>query len=144
VSSNPPPGESPYVLRPIGRVESALTDASMAPKQGDEGSPEAWVVFEPGMSDGLRDIQAGAEVVVLTWLDRARRDVLVVHPRGDRSRPEQGVFSTRSPDRPNPIGLHRVVVVAVEGTRMRVRNLEAFDGTPVLDVKPVLGPEAER
>jgi tRNA-Thr(GGU) m(6)t(6)A37 methyltransferase TsaA len=121
-----------------------LDDPAVAPKQGDEGSPEAWVVFEPGVGEGLRDIQVGAEVILLTWLDRARRDVLVVHPRGDLARPEQGVFSTRSPDRPNPIGLHRVVIVAIEGTRMRVRNLEALDGTPVLDVKPVLGPEAER
>jgi tRNA-Thr(GGU) m(6)t(6)A37 methyltransferase TsaA len=116
----------------------------MAPKQGDEGSPEAWLVFEERVSEGLRDIQDGAEVILLTWLDRARRDVLVVHPRGDLARQEVGVFSTRSPDRPNPIGLHRVLVVAIEGTRIRVRNLEALDGTPVLDVKPVLAPEAER
>ena len=133
-----------YVLRPIGRVESPLVDAAMAPKQGDEGSPEAWLVFEERVSEGLRDIQDGAEVILLTWLDRARRDVLVVHPRGDLARQEVGVFSTRSPDRPNPIGLHRVLVVAIEGTRIRVRNLEALDGTPVLDVKPVLAPEAER
>jgi tRNA-Thr(GGU) m(6)t(6)A37 methyltransferase TsaA len=116
----------------------------MAPKQGDEGSPEAWLVFDQGVSEGLRDVQVGAEVILLTWLDRARRDVLVVHPRGDLARQEVGVFSTRSPDRPNPIGLHRVLVVAIDGTRMRVQNLEALDGTPVLDVKPVLGPEAER
>jgi len=141
VSGNP---ERPYLLRPIGRVESPLVDKAMAPKQGDEGSPEAWIVFEQGVSEGLLGVQAGADVILLTWLDRARRDVLVVHPRGDPARPEQGVFSTRSPDRPNPIGLHRVTVVAIEGTRMRVRNLEAFDGTPVLDVKPVLGPQAER
>ena len=133
-----------YVLRPIGRVESPLVDAAMAPKQGDEGSPEAWLVFEERVREGLRDIQDGAEVILLTWLDRARRDVLVVHPRGDLARQEVGVFSTRSPDRPNPIGLHRVLVVAIEGTRIRVRNLEALDGTPVLDVKPVLAPEAER
>ena len=141
VSGHP---ECPYLLRPIGRVESPLVDAAMPPKQGDEGSPEASIVFEQGVSEGLRGVQAGADVILLTWLDRARRDVLVVHPRGDPARPEQGVFSTRSPDRPNPIGLHGVTVVAIDGTRMRVRNLEAFDGTPVLDLKPVLGPEAER
>jgi tRNA-Thr(GGU) m(6)t(6)A37 methyltransferase TsaA len=116
----------------------------MAPKQGDEGSPEASLVFDQGVSEGLRDVQVGAEIILLTWLDRARRDVLVVHPRGDLARQEVGVFSTRSPDRPNPIGLHRVLVVAIDGTRMRVRNLEALDGTPVLDVKPVLGPQPER
>jgi tRNA-Thr(GGU) m(6)t(6)A37 methyltransferase TsaA len=121
-----------------------LVDPAMAPKQGDEGCPEAWVAFDQGVSEGLRDVQVGAEIILLTWLDRARRDVLVVHPRGDPARQQVGVFSTRSPDRPNPIGLHRVLVVGIEGTRMRVRNLEAIDGTPVLDVKPVLGPVAER
>ncbi|MFF3400302.1 tRNA (N6-threonylcarbamoyladenosine(37)-N6)-methyltransferase TrmO [Streptomyces sp. NPDC002659] len=136
--------DSPYVLRPIGRVESPLTDRKSAPKQGDEGAPEAWLVFEPGVSEGLRDLRAGEEVMVLTWLDRASREVLAVHPRGDVTRPVTGVFSTRSPDRPNPIGLHRVTVVAIEGTRVRVQNLEALDGTPVLDVKPVLDPGAER
>ena len=136
--------DGPYVLRTIGRVQSPLVDPATAPKQGDEGSPEAWVIFEEDVSEGLRDVEVGAEVILLTWLDRARRDVLVVHPRGDLARPEQGVFSTRSPDRPNPIGLHRVRVVGIDGTRMRVRNLEALDGTPVLDVKPVLEPQSER
>ncbi|MGW1489819.1 tRNA (N6-threonylcarbamoyladenosine(37)-N6)-methyltransferase TrmO [Streptomyces sp. NPDC002402] len=144
--------DSPYVLMPIGRVESPLTDRASAPKQGDEGAPEAWLVFEPGVSEGLRDLRAGEEVMVLTWLDRASREVLAVHPRGDVTRPLTGVFSTRSPDRPNPIGLHRVTIVAIEGTkdgtndgtRVRVQNLEALDGTPVLDVKPVLDPGAER
>jgi tRNA-Thr(GGU) m(6)t(6)A37 methyltransferase TsaA len=127
-----------YVLEPIGWVESPLVDRDTAPKQGDEGSPDAWLVFEPGVREGLRDLRAGTDVIVLTWLDRARRDVLAVHPRGDRARPEQGVFSTRSPDRPNPIGLHRVEIVEVDGLRVLVRNLEALDGTPVVDVKPVL------
>ncbi len=133
-----------YELRPIGRVVSSLVDRETAPKQGDEGSPEAWVVFEPSVREGLRDLQPGSDVLVLTWLDRASRDVLRVHPRGDPGNPEQGVFSTRSPDRPNPIGLHRVGIVSIEGTRILVRNLEALDGTPVLDVKPVLGPVSER
>ncbi|MEU4715544.1 tRNA (N6-threonylcarbamoyladenosine(37)-N6)-methyltransferase TrmO [Micromonospora purpureochromogenes] len=133
-----------YELRPVGRVESPLTEADLAPKQGDEGAPEAWLVFSPAVGAGLRDLRPGAEVLVLTWLDRARRDVLTVHPRGDRSRPETGVFNTRSPHRPNPIGLHRVRVLAVDGLRVRVADLEALDGTPVLDVKPVLAGHGER
>ncbi|WP_346534052.1 tRNA (N6-threonylcarbamoyladenosine(37)-N6)-methyltransferase TrmO [Micromonospora sp. DPT] len=133
-----------YELRPVGRVESPLTEAELAPKQGGEGAPEAWLVFSPAVGAGLRDLRPGAEVLVLTWLDRARRDVLTVHPRGDRSRPETGVFNTRSPHRPNPIGLHRVRVLAVEGLRVRVADLEALDGTPVLDVKPVLAGPGER
>jgi tRNA-Thr(GGU) m(6)t(6)A37 methyltransferase TsaA len=115
-----------------------LTDLDLAPNQGDEGAPSAWLVFEPDVLDALDGIQPGDEVILLTWLDRARRDVLRVHPRGDVSRPQQGVFSTRSPVRPNPIGLHRVEVETIEGPRMRVRNLEAINGTPIVDVKPVL------
>jgi tRNA-Thr(GGU) m(6)t(6)A37 methyltransferase TsaA len=130
-----------YGLRAIGRVESPLTDRASAPKQGDEGAPDAWLVFDESVREGVRDLRPGAEVLVLTWLDRTRRDVLLVRPRDDRTRPETGVFSTRSPDRPNPIGLHRVTIVAVDGLRVRVRNLEALDGTPVVDVKPVLGKE---
>jgi tRNA-Thr(GGU) m(6)t(6)A37 methyltransferase TsaA len=127
-----------FELKPIGRVESSLTDPALAPNQGDEGAPDAWLTFEPAVLDALDGIRAGDEVIVLTWLDRASRDVLRVHPRGDPSRAQQGVFSTRSPDRPNPIGLHRVEVVSIEGGRARVRNLEAVDGTPIVDVKPVL------
>jgi tRNA-Thr(GGU) m(6)t(6)A37 methyltransferase TsaA len=122
----------------IGRVESPLLDPASAPKQGDEGAPEAWLVFEPAVLEGLDGIGVGDEVIVLTWLDRARRDVLRVHPRGDASRPQQGVFSTRSPARPNPIGLHRVEILSIEGGRVRVRNLEAVNGTPIVDLKPVL------
>jgi len=127
-----------FEVTPIGRVESPLTDPASAPKQGDEGAPDAWLVFEPAVLDALEGIRAGHEVIVLTWLDRARRDVLRVHPRGDVSRPEQGVFSTRSPHRPNPTGLHRVEIASIDGGRVRVRNLEAVDGTPIVDVKPVL------
>jgi tRNA-Thr(GGU) m(6)t(6)A37 methyltransferase TsaA len=130
-----------YLLRPVGRVASPLTDATTAPRQGDEGSPPAWLVFEPHVEPALRDLDVGAELLVLTWLDRARRDVLAVHPRGDETRPLTGVFSTRSPHRPNPIGLHRVRVLARDGLRVRVGPLEALDGTPVVDLKPVLGPE---
>ena len=130
--------QPPFELTAIGRVESPLTDPASAPKQGDEGAPDAWLAFEPAVLEALDGIRAGDEVIVLTWLDRARRDVLRVHPRGDVSRAQQGVFSTRSPHRPNPIGLHRVEIVSIDGGRVRVRNLEALDGTPIIDVKPVL------
>lgn len=134
-----------YEIRPIGRVESPLTERASAPKQGDEGAPDAWLVLERSVIDGLAGIRAGDEVLVLTWLDRASREVLRVHPRGDTSRAVQGVFATRSPDRPNPIGLHRVEIVSIDGGRLLVRNLEALDGTPIVDVKPVLsGDVAER
>jgi tRNA-Thr(GGU) m(6)t(6)A37 methyltransferase TsaA len=127
-----------YELRPVGWVRSPLTELAAAPKQGDEGAPEATIVFEPGVLDALDGIRAGDEVIVLTWLDRSDREVLKVHPRSDPANPIQGVFNTRSPDRPNPIGLHPVEVVSLDGATMRVRNLEALDGTPVLDVKPVI------
>jgi tRNA-Thr(GGU) m(6)t(6)A37 methyltransferase TsaA len=125
-------------ITPVGVVESPLTDLATAPKQGDEGAPDAWLVFEPEVLDALDGIGPGDQILVLTWLDRASRDVVKVLPRSDPSRKPQGVFSTRSPDRPNPIGLHRVEVVALDGPRMLVRNLEALDGTPIVDVKPVL------
>ena len=129
---------------PLARFESSLVDAAAAPRQGDEGGPDAWLVFDAGVEPALRDLAVGAEILVLTWLDRARRDVLVVHPRGDPDRPEQGVFSTRSPDRPNPIGLHRVTIVEVDGRRIRVSDMEALDGTPIIDVKPVLDAVTDR
>lgn len=129
---------TPYEIRPIGYVESPLVDRDIAPKQGGEGAPDAWLVFNPGVADGIRDLAIGADVFVMTWLHQAQRDVLTVHPRDDPRNPETGVFSTRSQDRPNPIGLHRVRVAAVDGLRVLVRDLEAFDGTPIVDVKPVL------
>jgi tRNA-Thr(GGU) m(6)t(6)A37 methyltransferase TsaA len=133
-----------YVVQPIGHVESPLTDLESAPKQGHEGAPLAWLVFDERVAEGLRDLRVDDEVVVLTWLDRASRDVLRVHPRGDRSRPERGVFSTRSPHRPNPIGLHRVRIEAIEDVlRIQVRGLEALDRTPILDLKPVLQAAAD-
>ena len=128
----------------IGTVHSPLTSLDDAPRQGDEGSPEATIVFAADYIPALEGIYAGARVLVLTWLDRADRSVLRVHPRGDRTRPEEGVFNTRSPDRPNPIGLHRVEVISLNGARMRVKDLEALDGTPILDIKPVLGEIGER
>ena len=131
-------------LAPIGFVSSSLTDPATAPKQGDEGAPEAAILVEEAVRPGLDGIAAGDELLVLTWLDRADRDVLRVHPRGDASRPPRGVFATRSPGRPNPIGLHRVRVLAVDDGRLRVAGLEALDGTPVLDLKPVLEAIGER
>src|SRR4051794_19669627 len=124
------------VVEPVGFVESTLTDRADAPKQGFEGAPDAWLVFEPRVAPALADLAVGDDVIVLTWLDRADRSVLTTRPRDDPANPLTGVFSTRSPDRPNPIGLHRVTVVAVDGLRVQVRDLEALDGTPVLDVKP--------
>ncbi|MDQ4089828.1 MAG: tRNA (N6-threonylcarbamoyladenosine(37)-N6)-methyltransferase TrmO [Actinomycetota bacterium] len=125
-------------LRPIGRVESPLVDPAAAPKQGEEGAPAALLVFDETVAEGLRDLRPGEEILVLTWLDRARRDVLSVHPRDDLAVPEMGVFSTRSADRPNPIGIHRTAVLSVEGARVQVAQLEAVDGTPIVDVKPVI------
>lgn len=122
----------------IGHVESSLRDRDDAPKQGDEGAPDATLVFAPEYAEGLDGIAVGDELLLLTWLDRAQRDVLRVHPRDRLDRPEQGVFSTRSPDRPNPLGLHRVTVLGLDGHALRVSNLEALDGTPVVDVKPLL------
>jgi tRNA-Thr(GGU) m(6)t(6)A37 methyltransferase TsaA len=127
-----------FEVAAIGTVESPLTDPASAPNQGDEGAPDAWLVFDPAVLEALDGIRAGDDVIVLTWLDRARRDVLRVHPRGDPSREQQGVFNTRSPDRPNPIGLHRVRIESIDGARVRVHELEAVDGTPIVDVKPVL------
>jgi tRNA-Thr(GGU) m(6)t(6)A37 methyltransferase TsaA len=125
-------------IKSVGRVESPLTERAAAPKQGKEGAPEAWIVFEPGLVDALHGIEPGDEILVFTWLDRSDRDVLQTRPRDDPANPIQGVFNTRSPDRPNPIGLHPVTVLAIEGPRVLVSELEALDGTPVLDVKPVI------
>ncbi|HEX7746418.1 MAG TPA: tRNA (N6-threonylcarbamoyladenosine(37)-N6)-methyltransferase TrmO [Micromonosporaceae bacterium] len=127
-----------FEVRAIGVVESTLTDLAAAPRQADEDAPEAVLVFDPAMLEGLRTLRVGDEIIVLTWLDRAGRDVLTVHPRGDPSRTPEGVFSTRSPHRPNPVGLHQTRIVAIDGRRVRVSNLEALDGTPIIDVKPVL------
>jgi len=132
---------SSFELRAIGHVESSLTDLADAPRQPDEGAPEATLIFDAQFLEGLSGIRPGDEVLVLTWLDRARRDLLSVHPRGDTTRPVQGVFSTRAPHRPNPIGLHRVTVLAIDSARVRVQHLEALNGTPIVDLKPVLSDE---
>jgi len=125
-------------LRRVAVVESPLRARADAPKQGFEGAPDAWLVFDAGVAEALADIAVGDRLIVLTWLDRGDRSVLRVHPRGDPAAPLTGVFSTRSPDRPNPIGLHEVTVQQVDGLRVRVSDLEALDGTPVVDVKPTL------
>ncbi len=130
---------SGYSLRPIGVVRSPLTAREEAPLQGSEGAPEAWVEIDPAFADALAGVAKGDEVILLTWLHLSRRDVLKVHPRGDPEKPLAGVFATRSPDRPNPIGLHRVHVLETDApARLRVWPLEALDGTPVVDIKPVL------
>jgi tRNA-Thr(GGU) m(6)t(6)A37 methyltransferase TsaA len=127
-----------YTIEPIGFVRSELTRLEDAPMQGDEGAPEAWLELTPQAAQGLAGIQAGDELIVLTWLHLAERDVLQVHPRGDLNRPLTGVFATRSPDRPNPVGVHRVSVLEVADQKLRVAPLEAIDGTPIVDIKPVL------
>lgn len=136
--------EDRLLLRPIGLVRSSLEDLSEAPLQGDEGAPEAWLEIEEEMAPALAGLSAGDSLLVLTWLHEAARDVLVVHPRGNPLTPPKGVFATRSPDRPNPIGLHPVSLLEIAGRRLRVAPLEAIDGTPVLDIKPVLENRGER
>jgi tRNA-Thr(GGU) m(6)t(6)A37 methyltransferase TsaA len=134
-----------FELHPIGRVRSPISSREQAPKQGDEGAPEAWLEIDAAVAEAARHLRVGEEVILLTWLDRADRTVLSVRPCGDERRPLTGVFSTRSPDRPNPIGLHRVTVLEIAGgLRFRVSGLEALDGTPILDLKPVLGRIRER
>ena len=132
--------EEHYRLQPIGVVESPLTDRAAAPLQGNEGAPEATLVMREEMGEGVRDLKPGNDLIVLTWLHQSNREVLSTRPRSDPKNPIRGVFSTRSPDRRNPIGLHRVQIVDIEGNRIRVRDLEAIDGTPVIDIKPVIDP----
>ncbi len=132
------PDNENYEVRPIGYVESTLTDVEVAPNQGYLGAPDAWLVINSDVREGIRDIRADDEILVLTWLHKSRRDELATHPQGDMTKPETGVFSTRSPARPNPIGLHRVKVLEADGARLRVQPLEAVDETPIIDIKPVL------
>lgn len=129
-----------YSIKPIGVIRSELTDLAAAPRQGDEGAPDAWLEIAAEVAEGLVGLAVGDELIVLTWLHRAQRDVLMVHPRGDLTNPLTGVFATRSPHRPNPVGLHRVSVLEIAGQRLRVVPIEAIDGTPIVDMKPVLTP----
>jgi tRNA-Thr(GGU) m(6)t(6)A37 methyltransferase TsaA len=125
-------------LRPIGVLRSVLKKRKGAPRQGSEGAPDAWLEVSPFAAPGLDCLRAGDDIIVITWLHQGRRDVLKVYPRSDRSNPLTGVFATRSPDRPNPLGLHRVTVREIAGNRLRIGPIEAIDGTPVVDIKPVL------
>jgi tRNA-Thr(GGU) m(6)t(6)A37 methyltransferase TsaA len=133
-----------WTVRAVGHVSSALADLGAAPRQGDEGAPRAWITLTGDVRPAAADIAAGDRLVLLTWLHLADREVLAVHPRDDESRPLTGVFSTRSPDRPNPIGLHPVTVVGVAPGRLQVEPLEAVDGTPVIDIKVALESPGER
>lgn len=135
---------APYEVVPIAWVESTLVHIADAPNQQDEGAPPAWLVFEPQFAEGIRDLRVGEPVIVLSWLHRAARDVLSTVPGDDPGGPERGVFSTRSPDRPNPIGVHRVRVMAIDGLRILVDALEVVSGTPILDLKPVIDRSLER
>ncbi len=132
-----------YILEPIGVIRSDLLNREAAQHQGYEGAPDAWLEVYPTNAEGLEGIAAGSEIVLITWFHEAHRDALKVHPRGDRNRPLTGVFTTRSPDRPNPLGLHRVTVLEITGNRLRLGPLEAIDGTPVVDIKPVLPRSAD-
>ena len=131
-----------FTMEPIGYIRSELRRLEDAPMQGDEGAPEAWIELTPQASPGLIGIRAGDDLIILTWLHPSERDVLQVYPRGDLTRPLTGVFATRSPDRPNSIGLHRVSILEVLDRKLRVKPLEAIDGTPVVDIKPVLSVDA--
>jgi len=133
-----------FTLRPIGFVESPLTEQAAAPRQGDEGAPDCWLVFDPDLRDALDGLRVGDDIVVVTWLHLADRNVLQVHPRGDTNRPIRGVFSTRSQHRPNPLGLHEVTILDIDDLRIRVKGLEAIDKTPIVDIKSALGPRGER
>jgi tRNA-Thr(GGU) m(6)t(6)A37 methyltransferase TsaA len=131
---------SEYSLRPVGFVRSPLQHRDDAPRQGNEGAPDAWIEMNSQVLDALQGVTVGDEVIVITWLHEARRDMLKVHPRGEKDRPLAGVFATRSPDRPNPLGLHRVTILDIAANRLKVGPIEAIDGTPVVDIKPVLAP----
>ncbi|WP_300673414.1 tRNA (N6-threonylcarbamoyladenosine(37)-N6)-methyltransferase TrmO [Desulfoluna sp.] len=130
--------ETRYEIKPIGVIRSELSSREDAPRQGNEGAPDAWVEMNSAVSKGLQGMTVGCEIIVITWFHKSHRDILTLHPRGDRNRPITGVFSTRSPDRPNPLGLHQVTVLEISGNKLKVGPIEAIDGTPVVDIKPLL------
>jgi len=130
--------EIDYILHPIGFVESSIINREDAPSEGNEGAPDVWITINKNVAEGLDGINAGVEIIVLTWFHQSKRDVLKLHPRWDKNNPLTGVFGTRSPDRPNPIGLHQVRVLQIKDNRIKVASLEAIDGTPVIDIKPML------
>jgi tRNA-Thr(GGU) m(6)t(6)A37 methyltransferase TsaA len=135
--------ETSYTIEPIGVIRSELACREAAPRQGNEGAPDAWLEVNSTVAEGLEGIAAGNEIVLITWFHKGHRDILKVHPRGDKNMPLRGVFATRSPDRPNPLGLHRVTVLEIAGNRLKVGPIEAIDGTPVVDIKPVLPESAD-
>lgn len=141
-NASPPEGggDAPALLRPVGVIRSSITSRRDAPRQGSEGAPDAWLEIEPWAAEALQGLAAGDAIVVITWFHRARREIMRVHPRSDLRNPLTGVFATRSPDRPNPLGLHPVTIRAIDGLRLRIGPIEAIDGTPVVDVKPDLSP----
>jgi len=126
-------------IRPVGTIRSILKTRAEAPKQGPEGAPDAWLEVSPLVAQGLDGLKVGDDIIVVTWLHKARRETLKVHPRSDKHRPLTGVFATRSPDRPNPLGLHRVTVRRIAKNKLLIGPIEAIDGTPVVDIKPVIG-----
>jgi tRNA-Thr(GGU) m(6)t(6)A37 methyltransferase TsaA len=135
--------ETSYTIKPLGVIRSDLTSREAAPRQGSENAPDAWLEVNPDVAEGLEGIRAGDEIILITWLHQAQRDLLKVHPRRDKNRPLTGVFATRSPHRPNPLGLHRVTILEIAGNKLRVGPLEAIDGTPIVDIKPVLPQSAD-
>jgi tRNA-Thr(GGU) m(6)t(6)A37 methyltransferase TsaA len=135
--------ETSYTIKPIGVIRSDLSCREVAPHQGYEGAPDAWLEMDTTVVEGLEGIAEGNEIVLITWFHKAHRDILKLHPRRDKNIPMTGVFSTRSPDRPNPLGLHRVTVLEIDGNRLKVGPLEAIDGTPIVDIKPVLSQSAD-
>jgi tRNA-Thr(GGU) m(6)t(6)A37 methyltransferase TsaA len=135
--------ETSYTIKPIGVIRSDLRNREDAPRQGFIGAPDAWIEMNSEVVEGLEGIASGNEIVLITWLHRAHRDLLKVHPHRDQNRPLTGVFTTRSPDRPNPIGLHRVTILEIVGNRLKVGPIEAIDGTPIVDIKPVLRQSAD-